>query len=157
MTMEYHFKFDGVEGESTHQDHKGDIDVLSWSWGLSNEATGVGGGGGVGKAHPHDFTFTHLYDKASPLLGRLAAAGRHVKLAVLSVRAAGAAQKDFLKVTMKEVFITSVSQVADAEKISEQVSARAAHITFEYKQRDAKGGLGAPTTFAWDIVKNIVP
>lgn len=24
-------KIDGVEGESTHKDHKGDIEILSWS------------------------------------------------------------------------------------------------------------------------------
>ena len=30
-------KYDGVDGESTDSKHKGEIDVLSWSWGISSE------------------------------------------------------------------------------------------------------------------------
>jgi type VI secretion system secreted protein Hcp len=31
MAMDHFITFDGVEGESTHKDHKGEIEVLSWS------------------------------------------------------------------------------------------------------------------------------
>lgn len=157
MAMDHFIKFDGVEGESTHKDHKGEIEVLSWSWGLSTpEHTGGGGGGGVGRATPGQFTFTHLYDKASPVLASLAAAGRHVKQAFLTSRRAGEGQKDFLKVTMKDVLITGVDQVGDADGIDEQVTASAGHITFEYRQTTTKGSVGSPVVFDWDIVKNIV-
>ena len=30
-------KYDGIDGESTDAKHKGEIDVLSWSWGMSSE------------------------------------------------------------------------------------------------------------------------
>ncbi len=33
MAIDTHIKFDGVEGESSHKDHKGEIEVLSWSVG----------------------------------------------------------------------------------------------------------------------------
>ena len=29
MSSDAHFKFDGVEGESTHKDHKGEIEVFA--------------------------------------------------------------------------------------------------------------------------------
>ena len=32
MSTDSHIKFDGVEGESTHKDHKNEIEVLGWSW-----------------------------------------------------------------------------------------------------------------------------
>jgi type VI secretion system secreted protein Hcp len=153
--MDHFIKFDGVEGESTHKDHKGEIEVLSWSWGLSAPEH-AGGGGGAGRATPGQFTFTHLYDKASPVLASLAAAGRHVKQALLTSRRAGGAQKDFLTVTMKDVTITGVEQIGDEDGIDEQVTASAGHITFEYRQTTNKGTVGSPVVFDWDIVKNIV-
>ena len=60
MTTDSHLKFDGVEGESTHKDHKGEIEVLSWTWGVTQPANSSGGGTGRGKAIPGEFVFTHL-------------------------------------------------------------------------------------------------
>ena len=155
--MDHYIKFDGVDGESVSKDHKGEIEVLSWSWGLSSAAPRVSGkGGGAARATPEQFTFTHLYDKASPVLASLAAAGRHVKQAFLTARRAGEGQKDFLKVTLADVLITGVHQEANAEGINETVTASAARITFEYRETTAKGSLGSSVTFDWDIAKNIV-
>jgi type VI secretion system secreted protein Hcp len=157
MALDHYIKFDGVDGESVSKDHKGEIEVLSWSWGLSSAVPHAGGGGGgAARATPEQFTFTHLYDKASPVLASLAAAGRHVKQAWLTSRRAGQGQKDFLKVTMSDVVITGVHQEADAEGINETVTASARRITFEYRQTTAKGSLGSAVKFDWDIVKNIV-
>jgi type VI secretion system secreted protein Hcp len=158
MSVRHYIKFDGVEGESTHKDHKGEIDVLSWSWGLSAKAgSGKGGGAKTGKVKAHEFTFTHLYDKASPALAKIAILGRHIKQAVLTASRAGEGQKDFLKITMKEVFVTSVEQVADeTNAIAESVSVRSADIAFEYRPTDAKGSLGAAVTVDWDIADGTV-
>ena len=39
-----------IEGESTDKDHKGEIDVLSWSWGESQEIAPTPGGGSCAEA-----------------------------------------------------------------------------------------------------------
>ena len=156
MSGDFHIKFDGIDGESTSKDHKGEIEVLSWAWGLSSPPPTTGGGSGSGRARPESFTFTHLYDKASPVLAAFAASGRHLKEAFVSARRAGKGQKDFLKVTMSDVLITGVHQQADADGIHETVMASAGHITFEYRPTDAAGGLGGTVKFDWDIVKNTV-
>ena len=93
----------------THKDHKGEIQVLAWSWGVSNAtAVTAGGGSGKGKAEPGELSFMHSYDKASPILAKKCAQGAHFKEVIMTSRKAGEGQKDFLKVTMKEVYITSV-------------------------------------------------
>jgi len=91
MSTDSHFKFDGVDGESSHKDHKGEIEVLSWSWGVS-QSTGAasGTGSGKGKANPSELHFSHLYDKASPVLAKHCASGKHFATAVLTCRKAGA-------------------------------------------------------------------
>ncbi len=151
MSTDSHIKLDGVEGESKHKDHKGEIEILSWSWSVSQGAALSGGGSGKGKAIPHDFVFTHLYDKASPVLAKQCVSGKHFKDLKLTARKAGDGQKDFLVMTLKEVFINSVqpggSQGGD---IVEQVSCSYKDIEFAYKPQDDKGGLGGEVKFGWD-------
>ena len=103
MSTNTFIKFDGVDGESTHKNHKGEIEVLSWDWGLTATPSTAGGGSSRGKATPKELRVVHRYDKASPMLAKNAASGRHFATAVLSARKSGEGQKDFFKVTMKEV------------------------------------------------------
>lgn len=152
MATDVHIKFDGIDGESTDRDHKGEVRVLTWGWGVAQAAVAAGAGSGTGKATPADFVFTHDYDKASPLLAKRCAQGKHFPTVVLSARKAGEGQKDFLKVTMKEVFITSVQVVDPSEGgLQESVSLRYRTIEFGYKPQDARGGLGAEVKFNWDL------
>lgn len=151
MATDTHIKFDGVEGESTHEDHKGEIEVLSWTWGVQNDSNLIGGGAGKGKANPGNLTFTHTYDKASPVLAKKAAQGVHFASVVLTARKSGEGQKDFLKVKLSEVFVTSVSPSgSSAGEIMETVSMSYAEIEFAYKPQDTKGGLGGEVKFAWN-------
>jgi len=152
MSSDSHIKFDGVEGESTHKDHKNEIEVESWSWSLTQPAGPSGGGSGKGKAIPGDFFFVHKYDKASPVLAKQCASGKHFKDAKMTARKAGEGQKDFLVLTMKEVFITSVHPAGSSGgEIMEQVSCSYKDIEFEYKPQDDKGGLGGSVKFGWNI------
>jgi len=153
MAIDTHIKFDGVEGEATHVDHKGEIAVLSWEWGVHNASTvQAGGGSGKGKAQPGALTLMHVYDKASPVLAKKCAQGMHFKEAVLTAAKSGEGQKDFLKVTMKEVFITSVAPSAGGDgDIVETVSMSYGEIEFAYKPQDTKGGLGGEVKFGWNV------
>ena len=49
MAVDMFIKIDDIEGESTDDAHGGEIDVLSWSWGMSQSGTThTGAGGGAG-------------------------------------------------------------------------------------------------------------
>lgn len=152
MAIDTHIKFDGVDGEATHKDHKNEIEVLHWDWNVQNQSQIAGGGSGRGKATPGAMTFTHRYDKASPVLAKNCAGGKHFGSVVLTARKSGEGQKDFLKVTMKEVFINSVSPSGDTNgDMSERVSMSYADIEFAYKPQDDKGGLGGEVKFGWNV------
>jgi len=157
MAIDTHIKFDGVEGESTHADHKGEIAVLSWAWNIHNASTLAGGGSGKGKAQPGDLVFAHTYDKSSPVLAKKCAQGVHFKEAVVTARKSGEGQKDFLKITMKEVFITSVAPAGGGDgDIIEQVSMSYASIDFAYKAQDEKGGTGGEVKFGWNVKTTVI-
>ena len=152
MTIDCHIKFDGVTGEATHKDHKGEIEVLSWSWGASNASGLAGGGSGMGKGSASDFNFMHKYDKASPVLAKQCASGKHFPTVVMTARKSGEGQKDFFKVSMKEVFITSVQPSGSSGgEIMESVSMSYKDIEFSYKPQDAKGSLGGEVKFGWNL------
>jgi len=153
MSSDASIKFDGIEGESAKP--QGEIDVLSWNWGVSQPSSATGGGGsGKGKAIPGDFHFVHLYDKASPVLAKHCVAGKHFATAKLTARKAGEGQQDFLTVTMKEVFVTSVSPGGSTGgDIMEQVSCSYKDVEFAYKPQDDKGALGGEVKFGWDVAK----
>jgi len=152
MSSDASIKFDGVDGESVKP--KGEIEVLSWNWGVSQPSGPAGGGSGKGKAIPGDFHFTHLYDKASPVLAKKCVSGTHFKDAKLTARKAGEGQQDFLVVTLKEVFITSVNPGGSTGgDILEQVTCSYKDVEFAYKPQDDKGGLGGEVKFGWDVAK----
>lgn len=152
-TIDTHLKLDGVEGESTHKDHKGEIELLAWNWNVTNATTATSGGGsGKGKAEPGDLSFNHFYDKASPVIAKKCAQGVHFKEAVITARKSGEGQKDFLKITMKEVFITSAAPSGTGGgDITESVSMSYGSIDFSYKPQDDKGGLGGEVKFGWNV------
>lgn len=157
MSTDTHIKFDGVEGEATHTDHKGEIEVLSWAWNISNASGISGGGSGKGKANPGEFTFTHLYDKASPVLSKKCAQGVHFPTVTFTARKAGEGQKDFLTITMKEVYITSVAPSGGGGgDIVESATMSYGSIDFAYKAQDTKGGMTGEVKFGWNVKTTVI-
>ncbi len=110
MASDIFAKIGDIKGESADDKHKDEIEVLSFSWGVTNAATiGGGGGGGAGRATFHDLSFTHTIDKASPRLLQACATGTHLKEATITHRKAGKGQQEFLIIKMNDIIITGVS------------------------------------------------
>jgi type VI secretion system secreted protein Hcp len=110
MAVDMFLKIDGIDGESTDKSHKGEIDILSFSWGVHNASGGAtGGGGGAGKATAEDFQFKHLVDKASPLLMLNCANGKHIQNAQFTVRKGGGDKGEYLKIKLTDCLVSSVA------------------------------------------------
>jgi len=156
MAADIFAKIGDIKGESLDDKHKDEIEVLSWSWGVSNTATGQhGGGGAAGRASFHDLSFTHNIDKASPGLLRGCATGQHLKEATITHRKAGKGQQEYLIVKMNDVIITSVRNGdTDAGPHVESVSLTFAKVDLEYRPVKADGSLDAGVHFKYDIKAN---
>jgi type VI secretion system secreted protein Hcp len=149
-------KLGDIKGESLDSKHKDEVEVLSWSWGVTNAGTiARGSGGGAGKASFNDFNFTHHIDKASPLLLKACATGQHLKEAIITVRKAGKGSQEYLIIKMSDVIITSVNPSgADAAVTAEHVALQFAKVDLEYKPQKADGSLAAGLHFKYDIKAN---
>ncbi len=146
-----------IKGESRDAKHKDEIEVLSWSWGVSQSGTMThGGGGGAGKASFHDFNFTHHVDRASPHLMRACATGEHIPEATITVRKAGKGQQEYLVIKMTDVLVTSVSTSfsAEGDAAAEGVALAFAKVDLEYKPQKPDGSLDVGIHFKYDLKAN---
>jgi len=154
MAVDVFLKIGDVKGESKDSKHVGEIDVLSWSWGVSNSGTPLGGGRGAGKANFNDLSFMHAVDKASPVLMTKCATGEHIKEATLVSRKAGKGQQEYLIIKMNDILITSVQPSGSSEHPMESVSMNFSKIDVEYKPQKEDGTLDAGVHFKYDIKAN---
>jgi type VI secretion system secreted protein Hcp len=157
MASDIHIKIGDVKGESLDDKHKGEIEVLSWSWGAAQQGTmAMGGGAGAGKVSFQDFNFVHGVDKSSPVLWQACASGKHYPDATLTVRKAGKDQQEYLIIKWKEVFVTSVTSSGTGEggQTTESVSLQGNKVELEYKPQKADGSLDAGVFFKYDLKAN---
>ena len=157
MASDIFAKIGDIKGESLDDKHKGEIEVLSWSWGITQSGTMAhGSGGGEGKANFNDFNFTHHIDKASAVLMKACATGEHIKEATITVRKAGKGQQEFLIIKMADIIITGVapSGAGDGAATAEHVALQFAKVDLEYKPQKADGSLDAGVHFKYDIKGN---
>jgi len=147
---------DGIPGESVIQDHEGEIDVLAWSWEISNQGSGMGR---AGKAIVGPLTVTKYIDKASVSLIRATLEGSFFFKATLVVRKAGKDALDFLKITMSDGRVTNVSNggVSGDGRLTETVTLVFSKVCYEYTPQKKDGFADARIETCWDIEKNIEP
>jgi len=153
MASDIFAKIGDIKGESMDSKHKDEIEVLSFSWGVTNSGSmSSGSGGGEGKSTFHDLSFTHKIDKASPILMQACATGVHVKEATITHRKAGKGQQEFLVVKMNDVIITGVTHGGSGDgSHTENVTLAFAKVNVEYKPQKADGSLDAGIHFKYDL------
>jgi type VI secretion system secreted protein Hcp len=156
MASDIFAKIGDIKGESPDDKHKDEIEVLSFSWGVTNAGVvSPGGGGGAGKATFQDLSIVHHIDKASPLLLKACATGTHIKDAIITHRKAGKGQHEYLIVKLNDVIITGVTHGgASGQPYSESVTMAFAKVDLEYKPQKADGSLDAGIHFKYDLKTN---
>ena len=139
-------KVPGIPGESKDAKHHDEIDVLSYSWGVSNSGIlAHGGGGGEGKAKFNEFTIVHKVDKASPVLLKSCVKGTHIPEGLITVRKAGGDKFEFLTIKLKDVIISSVTQGSNnGDYPTESVSFVFGSMEIEYTPQDNDGNALPP-------------
>lgn len=100
----------GIQGESTSDKHKNEIDILSFSLGFVNQPAGSGSGGAAGKVACGDIHLVKLIDKSSPSLIGAVMTGKHLKSGVLTFTTPGEVQQNYYVLSLTDLVVTSISQ-----------------------------------------------
>ena len=135
-SLDMFLKIDGIKGESQDSKHKDEIEIESFSWGVSQSGTtAAGGGAGAGKANFNDLSFTKRLDKASPVLFVKSATGAHIKEAVLTIEKAGDGFQ-VAEIKLSDILVSGLTQGGSSNSVpAESVSLNYAKIEVTYFPR----------------------
>lgn len=157
MAVDMFLKLGEIKGEARDKAHKDEIDVLAWSWGMSQSGTThVGGGSGSGKASFQDISITKYVDAATKDLISHLSKGTHIPEGTLVVRKAGDTPLEYITITMSDVIITSLSTGGSGgeDRLTENVTLNFAKYKFSYVKQEASGAGAPPADFTFDIAEN---
>jgi type VI secretion system secreted protein Hcp len=145
MAANYFLKFEGgikAEGESKQKGFEKQIEVLSFSWGVSQSGGfSFGGGGSSSQANVQDLSLSFRQNAASPMLMRACAGGTHYDKALLTcLKAAGDKQEKYLEIEMEDVIISSYQTGGSGDDMPvESMSLNFAKVTQKFYTQDDKG------------------
>jgi type VI secretion system secreted protein Hcp len=164
MAYDAFLKLDGVQGESQKSKHEGEIEIQSFSWGVSNP-TNVGHGGGMaaGKSTHADFSIVKVTDKSSPTLFLNCCLGKHFNKMTLAVQKSTGNNTGevYLQMDFKNVFVTSLAWSGSggagataSDTPHETVSFSYEEVKLSYKPQGADGKLGSQIISGWNVATN---
>lgn len=154
MAVDFFLKLKDVKGESKDDAHKDEIDVLAWSWGMSQSGTvHLGGGAGSGKANVQDISITKYVDIASPTLAKFCAQGKHIAEGKMVVRKAGTNPLEYMVYDLETIMVTSISTGGSGgqDRITENVTLNFAKVKFKYQSQGDDGAADMDDSFKFDI------
>jgi type VI secretion system secreted protein Hcp len=145
---------DGVTGPSTSK--TGFIDILSFSWGVTQQTTyGAGASGKEAKAGRADFSslsIMKVLDKTSPLLCDHCASGDILKkVYILYDKPVGDKQADYFRIYLQDALITSVQLSGSNENPTESVSFAFQAVEIAYKAENDDGTLAGAVPKGYDL------
>lgn len=162
--VDYFLKIPGIPGESKRAGHEEEIEILSWSWGETQEAAlllpavqSAREAANKSAISPNEIEFEMNMSKASPKLMEAVASGKifEQEVVLTGYRATGEPEP-YLLIKMKPVYITSYqtggsnSDTVPVDTISLNFGA----IKFEYRPLGDEGRLGEPVVGMWDFENN---
>ncbi len=147
-------KLGNIKGESVDAQHKGEIDVLAWSWGESdNTAAAVRGRRSAAPDCIQDLSLTKFIDRATPDIIMDAVLGRIINEGVLTLRRSGGDAKEqtqsYLTLTLSDVTISSYATGGSGgeDRLTENVTLHFQKMEGTYRQQQPDGSLGSPITW----------
>jgi type VI secretion system secreted protein Hcp len=142
-------KLDGISGESTDENHKGEIDVEAFTFNAKRAS---------GKVKFSPLRVIKVYDASSPKLMQAAASGRHIRSGTLTFRRSGDPDGvEFLTYKLSDLTVTSYQEGgANADdrtlgSLEDEVGLAPAKVQVTEKTVDASGKSGPVVSASFDI------
>lgn len=160
MPADVFLKLDGLTGDSTDSKHPNELEVLSFSSGVSMAMgpRSFSGSATNERASLSDLSITKVVDSSSPFLFKAVCAGQSIAEATLSVnRADGKGGKiEYLKYTLNDVVISNYqASGSDGSGLPvESFALNYAKIQISYTATDATGAAKGAKMAGWDVALN---
>jgi type VI secretion system secreted protein Hcp len=149
----FYLSIPGIPGSSAVKGFEGQIELITWAWGVdASGSVGGGGGGGAGKATPRDVIALADSGIQSPALLLSTNTGRHVPSALISSVRNGKRPFTFMTLKFEELLVTSYAVTPDPTNALplDLVHLDFAKVTFTVFPQNPDGSAGTPIVTSFD-------
>ena len=158
MASDTFLKIEGIEGESTDDQHKKWIEILSFNHGVSQMASAsISGTGGSSseRADFQDFSVVKILDTTSPLLALNCVKGTCIPEVKIELCRAGGDKQPYMEYKMTNVIISSVSiGGGGGGEPTESLTFNYGKFNWNYIKVDRHGKKSGNVPAGWDLEAN---
>ena len=159
MAADNFLKIDGINGESTDDKHKDWIEILSYNFGVSQQASAAGRSATAAAAsHRADFqdlSIVKLMDVASTPIFKACVKGTTIKEVILELCRAGGDKQKYMEFKLSDVIISSVSTGGGGSgEATESVTFNFGKIVQTYTKIGRGGKPEGQQPAGWDLTAN---
>ena len=154
-------KIEGIDGDSTDDRHRGEIEVISFHHNLTQSVTGTASSTGNISGQRVDmgrFTITKQLDKASPKLAGESAKGTVFPHVILSLSSATGNKAEYMSYKLSNVIISSVNVGGNAGAEGgvpfEEIGFSFTKIEWKFTVSADDGHAGGNVAGCWDLAQN---
>lgn len=152
--MAIYLKYDGIDGEATHADHKKWIDVGSLQFGIGRGiSTPAGSVANREASEPSvsEVVITKQMDGASPKLFTESATGAVGKDVLIHLVSTGSPGNTYVEYKLSNALISGYSVSSGGDRPSESISINFTKIQYKFIPYDDKNKAGTPVTVSYDL------
>jgi len=152
--MAIYVKYEGIDGEATHDTHKKWLDVSSVQWGMGRAITTKSGATTNREASEpsvSEVTITKLMDSSSPKFfveSCTGAAGKKVEIHLVTTGSPG---NTYAAYTLTNALVSSYSMSSGGDRPSESVSISFTKVEYKFTPYDDKNKAGTPIAVSYDL------
>ena len=159
MAFDAFLKIDGIPGESTDDKHKDWIEILSFSYGVTQKRSPTPGGASAERADFADLSIVKALDKASPKIFAACASGKHLRTVTVELCRAGGDKVKYMEYKLSNCIVSSYRPGGSAQGVEtlplEEVAFNYGKIEMSYTvQKRPDGTGGGQVAAGWDLQLN---
>lgn len=157
MKADMFLKLAPIKGDSMDAKHKDEIELSGISWAITLPAAPASSRGGMGRADIEEIVLRKKVDAASPALHAHCCCGTAFAEATIVKRKSGLVPLEYFKLTLKEVFISSIELEIGGGNDSddEVIKLRFTEFVEEFVPQKEDGSAGGSVKHGYNAVKGI--
>lgn len=152
--MAIYLKYEGIDGEATHENHQNWIDVDSLQFGFGRAiSTPAGSAQNRESSEPSvsEVTITKTMDNASPKLFTESVTGNKGKKVEIHMVSTGSPGVTYAEYTLTNALISGYSTSSGGDRPNESISISFTKIEYKLTPYDANHEAGTPVTVSYDL------
>ncbi len=155
MQANTYLKYEGIKGETTAEEYKDLITLLSMDWGTHRELssfTGTAQDREASSTRLNDIVITKLQDSASPDLFKEATIGKG-KSAVFHITKQGDKIEEIMKIELTDAMVSSYQISVQGDRPIETITISYTELMMTVTPTDDKNNISAPLVYGYSGVK----